>query len=611
MKNIKLSDLVCRYSKPLPAIARLIPLIFLSIQSSAQVVTEPCSKARSNASTVSNPLKKQLPKLLPALSSITNDQKSPESPWSGTGLYYDYLKKSLINTETCNSDESHFIACIHALSATAQYSKEGKLIRWIPDILYKNQPSSFSKILFRSDLGLLVELKPFSGRSLPDQVRILNRFEHRIKNEFAQLYRVLSSLKMRINFDQLFDQTKQIFVSTAPTLEEDLTAATWIAYLHSQFDPHTRIIPDTVYDKLSQFSHQSTGEIGLNFSSTEFGIFLKPETNSAAAQAGVLEGDRLISINGRPLIKFPALEIENNLNGPINEPVNLTIDRGGKTLHLQVNRVEKKTSDFSYHTIQVNQKRYGYLKLGFFPIGEEHAGCQAVKSALLDPELKQSAGYILDLRGNPGGGMQEATCIASLFIGPNKIVSKILSPNDLESIPLVTTHKKITNAPLVVLVDSESASASEILSGAIQEHGRGILVGRTTFGKGTFQSVQPSDEFEHIKMVRTQGRYYLASGRSPQLIGIKPDFEVYSRPNISQEAVSPLREEDSGLNVLPAEASQFQSPIEGTIFKVRECVKRNGTAEKKYEQALKENKLEDFPFLYAQDVLGCINPSGE
>jgi|GEM_PF-6280183 len=553
-----------------------------------------------------------LPPVLESLSETSGKKRNNQSIWHETGLYFDYLHKKLINDLKCHQDEESFVACATALGSVAQYSeKEMRMLRWVPISLYKEHPDLFGKPEDEADLGVLVEVKPHLEKTIEETVRYFNQIDKSIRNAFIKQFHALEQQQSTIDFNQLFEETKKKRVLPHPEFEEDLTASTWVAFLHAKFDPHTRIIPKKSFEKLKTISKGlANSGIGVGMHSTGFGIFLNPNPYSPAELAGVHSGDRLIAIDYRPLIYEPVFEIENVLSGPVHQPVVLTLSRAGKVFNLIVDRKEIDRAKFSSNIIQDEDTQYGYLKLGFFPAGEDHAGCKAVRSALLEFPMEKMTGVILDLRGNPGGGMDEATCIASLFLGPDHVISQVKNPENGNLIQMTTTAQKITKAPLVVIVDGGSASSAEILSGALQEHGRGVIIGDQTFGKGNFQSVTQLQDFDQLRLIHTEGLYYLASGRSPQLVGITPDIKVLSHPKIDHEPIRELREEDSGTNPIPTKEAFFVSPQRENIEKMSHCVHDQGRAEKRYFQMTQKDKKVDYPLIYAQEVLDCSKKLG-
>lgn len=569
-----------------------------------------CQKNTHSSSFVS--VDEFFPPTLKSLSELSGKNGKNQSIWHGTGLYFDYLHKKLINNLDCHQDEESFVACATALGVVAQYSeKEMRMLRWVPVFLYKEHSELFGKPEEETDLGVLVEIKPHIDKSIEETIRDLNNIDKSIRNALIKQFGTLEKSSSVIDFDRLFDETKKKRVLPHSEVEEDLTAVAWIAFLHSKFDPHTRILPKQSYEKLKTISKGiNNSGIGVDIESNGFGVFLKPNPYSPAELAGIQSGDRLIAIDHRPLIREPVFEIENALSGPLDQPVALTVNRAGKILHFKVSRKEIDRPAFSSKIIREENSQYGYLKLKFFPTGEAHAGCRVVRSALLEFPMEKLNGVILDLRGNSGGGMDEATCIASLFLGPDHVISQVKDPENGNLIQLTTTDQKVTKAPLVVIVDAGSASSAEILSGSLQEHGRGVIIGDQTFGKGNFQSVRPLQDFNQLKLVRTEGLYYLASGRSPQLVGITPDIKVLSQPKISRESIPDLREVDAGANPIPAKEALFVSPQLENIEKIRHCIQGNGRAEKRYSHLTQIDEQTDYRLIYAEEVLNCSKSLG-
>jgi carboxyl-terminal processing protease len=213
------------------------------------------------------------------------------------------------------------------------------------------------------------------------------------------------------------------------------------------------------------------------------------------------------------------------------------------------------------------------------------------------------SGLVLDLRGNLGGLIDQAVCIGGLFLGREVVVKvKDLDRDSFEE--LSSSKPAATDLPLVVLIDAGSASASEIVSGAIQDHQRGWLLGERSFGKGT---VQANMNFWNDKIVfyRTVQRFYQPTGRTNQQVGISPDFEVPATPSATEEDRFRLREADIFPHGLGAVGPMWAQPRPEEARKVNGCVAGEKLADKVFAEAKARGHAVDYQLLRAEETLRC------
>jgi len=274
-------------------------------------------------------------------------------------------------------------------------------------------------------------------------------------------------------------------------------------------------------DEFSNFQTKMSGEfggLGIVVGLRDGALtVISPIDDTPASKAGVKAGDIILKIGKKNTLDIGLNEAVSLMRGEPGSDLKLTLVRKSKKEPLVVNITRDIINVDSVETKKI-EGGYAYVKLKSF---DKHAA-SGVAQALQD--FQESKGIILDLRNNPGGDLFQAIDVADLFIDEGVIVSqkgKIQSENIEYEAKSVGTY---TDVPVVVLVNEGSASASEIVSGALQDHKRAIVVGKSTFGKGSVQQILELGNGEAIRL--TVARYYLPSGRTIQAVGIEPDVVV-------------------------------------------------------------------------------------
>lgn len=287
-------------------------------------------------------------------------------------------------------------------------------------------------------------------------------------------------------------------------------------------DPYTRFLnPEEYEDLTSQTSGELSGigiRLGIDKKTGKLTIF-EPIPNSPASEAGLKTGDRITSIDGKSTKLMSLEQASAQIKGEIGTEVKLEISREQQpAFDVTVARAQIELPSVSYTLKQEQDSKVGYIKLDEF---SSHAAEQMQK-AIEDLSSKQASGFILDLRGNPGGLLFSSVEIARMWMEKGEIVHTIdrKGGNDEFS----ANGKALTDLPLVVLVDGYSASASEILAGALKENKRAKVVGSRTYGKGTVQSVHGLSDGSGLAV--TIARYYPPSGIDINKKGIAPDIRV-------------------------------------------------------------------------------------
>ncbi|WP_019487571.1 MULTISPECIES: carboxyl-terminal processing protease CtpC [Kamptonema] len=286
-------------------------------------------------------------------------------------------------------------------------------------------------------------------------------------------------------------------------------------------DPYTRFMdPEEFRNMQIDTSGELTG-VGIQLTQDEETkklVVISPIEDTPAFQAGILAKDIITKIDGKSTEGMDTTQAVNLIRGPINSQVTLTILRGNKEIDFKLKRAKIEIHPVRSSVNKSSAGDIGYIRLNQFSANAASEMRDAIKSL----EQKKVTGYILDLRSNPGGLLYGSIEIARMWLKEGTIVSTVdrLGEADRQT----ANQRAMTDKPLVVLVDGGSASASEILSGALQDNKRAVLVGTKTFGKGLVQSVRGVGNGSGMAV--TIAKYFTPNGTDINHAGIEPDFKV-------------------------------------------------------------------------------------
>jgi carboxyl-terminal processing protease len=283
-------------------------------------------------------------------------------------------------------------------------------------------------------------------------------------------------------------------------------------------DPYTRFMdPEEFKNMQIDTSGELTG-VGIQIAQDEETkklMVISPIEDTPAFEAGILAKDVITKIDGKSTEGMDVNDAVQLIRGKEGTSVTLTIKRADREIDYQLRRTRIEIHPVRYSYREGPNGSIGYIRLNQF---SAHAADE-MRDAIKDLEKQQVTGYILDLRSNPGGLLYSSIDIAEMFIDEGAIVSTVDRQGESER--KEAKNRSLTDKPLVVLVDGGSASASEILSGALKDNGRATLVGTKTFGKGLVQSVRPLGDGSGLAV--TIAKYLTPSGRDINKLGIEPD----------------------------------------------------------------------------------------
>lgn len=392
-------------------------------------------------------------------------------------------------------------------------------------------------------------------------------------------------------------------IAEAKIAPENVPAATadgMSAFLAAAVDSHARVEPIArMQDEMNDANNEFYG-IGATLRLVDGNAIVQQALeNSPAQKFGVLANDIIIKVNGVNVEKMDLKEVVNQIRGPEGTPVTLSMRRKTEMKELTVVRGRIVIENVTVGVKEILGAKYIVVKLASFV---DKFACNTIEKRIaeesaLDPKI---AGLIVDVRDNGGGLLQQAVCIGSLFVGEKTIVkSKDLSQDKFET--YVGTRGIVTKLPMVTLINSNSASASEILAGAVQDYQRSWVVGERSFGKGSVQA--PQTLTDKIYLFRTVSRFYQPSGRTNQVVGILPDFEAPAKLGMTADERYSLHETDIFPNALEAIGDPWVQPRPGAVSRIQSCRAKS----KKAEAAYRALQSDDYQMLVAAEILACDN----
>ena len=286
-------------------------------------------------------------------------------------------------------------------------------------------------------------------------------------------------------------------------------------------DPYSSYMSPEIFEEMQTETSGEFGGLGIEVS-MESGVVkvITPIDDTPASKAGIKAGDYIVKINGEQVQGKSLMEAVNLMRGPVNSSIEITVRRKGLK-KAKIFKIVREVIEVKSVVAEIIEEKIGYLRLRAF---NENSDTQLKKEISKLEKNNKLTGYVFDLRNNPGGLLSQAVRISDFFLNDGEIVStkgrKIRENRKF----FAKEGDKINGKPLIVLINNGSASASEIVAGALQDHKRAILLGETSYGKGSVQSIIPLKNRGAIRL--TISKYYLPSGKSISEIGVAPDIKV-------------------------------------------------------------------------------------
>lgn len=397
-------------------------------------------------------------------------------------------------------------------------------------------------------------------------------------------------------FAKLFATYQRIKASYVEEVDDEKLIRGAIDGMLSSLDPHSAYLDGSDLQRLETMIDGNYSGLGLSVVMDDGAVkVVSPFRGSPADKAGVKAGDYITHLDGKLIYGGDLDDAVSQMRGPAGSAIKLTIFRAGRDEPFEVS-VTRGVIELEPVTSELKPGNVGVISVNEFSADVGNDVYAAWKS-LQSKAAGRMAGLVLDLRSNPGGSLDEAVALSDLFLDKGRIVSqrgRARGETLLYDAETVFRGDIAEGVPLIVLIDAGSASASEIVAGALQDHRRALIMGDRSFGKGSVQSLIPLGRTAALKL--TTARYYTPSGHSVQEGGIKPDIAVpqLSDPDLAKRNKFVLRESD------------LRGHLVNEVGLEDEALESDARSDPRFKltaEQLKEQGVEDFQLHYALETL--------
>ncbi len=403
-------------------------------------------------------------------------------------------------------------------------------------------------------------------------------------------------------FSKLFAVYQRVKASYVEPVEDDVLINGAISGMLAALDPHSAYLDGSDLQRLETMIDGNYSGLGLSVVGEDGAVkIISPFRGSPADKAGIKAGDYITHINGELIYGLELDEAVARMRGKAGTSIRLTVYRPGRDEPFDVD-VTRGVIELEPVTWELQEGNIGHIMVNEFS-RDVGADVFAAWKDLQNQATGRLNGLVLDLRSNPGGSLDEAVALSDLFLSDGQIVSqrgRARGESITYDAETVFRGDIAEGLPIVVLIDAGSASASEIVAGALQDHRRAVVMGERSFGKGSVQSLLPLGNDAALKL--TTARYYTPSGHSVQEGGIKPDIRVpqLSDPDLAKRSKFTMRESDLRGHLI----NELGIKDEDLENDTRTDPRFQFTAEE-----LEQKGIEDFQLRYAVDTLRRTSPN--
>ena len=352
------------------------------------------------------------------------------------------------------------------------------------------------------------------------------------------------ALEQAMQFAEVMERVKREYVEPVDNAEL-LDAA--IRGMVADLDAHSEFLDANEYRDIRISTTGTYTGIGIEVTEKGGGLrVISPMAGSPAARSGIRSGDEIVAVDGHVVEPENLQESMGRMRGRAGSRITVTVDREGETITHDMRREVIRVASVHHELLD---NAYGYARVNHFSESTARELSRAIDT-MVDEKDGELEGLVLDLRNNPGGVLDAAVDVSDLFLDSGIIVSAEGRTPDSRFRRSAHRGDVLDGVQMIVLVNEGSASASEIVAGALQDHGRASVVGTATFGKGLVQTVMPLSRGRAIKL--TTSRYYTPSGDSIHETGITPDVFVGNTPGFPEMSLSGIVDAEKDIQLVEA-----------------------------------------------------------
>ncbi len=492
--------------------------------------------------------------------------------WQNTQINSSTMDR-YINTNNCYESEIQFFGCMNAYkNLISQIEDRGIQIKW------KNGDIVLRDYQFQEHRSI---------ESLLSSIKSLTKGQ---MTTWTKIFKTTKTKKI-----PFYEKIKELIQTQDSTMEKFYLSIAINGYLSYAASPHDHLIPlDYVLEQTEKSSEEYTG----------IGVILRPIaghlvvirtlTGSPAEKSGLQTGDIITHIQGEPVSQMSKSDASQAITRLLSNRVKIDYYRSGKKKRAHVRKTQVTLENVRHYKLEAAGHDWGFIRINSF---QKSNTCAQVEEVIYSFELEtEISGLILDLRDNPGGLVDQALCVADLFLPQNTFILEVRSELQSRSRKrYYTRFEQATTKPIVVLINSGSASSAEIVAGTLKEHKRAVLLGERTFGKGTILQGIPFEGGKYQKIVHYQtfAKFYFPSGSSNHVTGIRPDYVIPQMRTKNAVRESDLPYYALQKDILPHSNNDLLRPQN---VKLTACFHQAKTLDSQGE-----------PTLLAAHVLNCIS----